>query len=270
MSMAKAKRSNGKSLKENVLSHFSDLRVPIDPEHLDSVLSRAEREKLSHLDFLVSLVGEQAKLRKERSIERRIRAARFDERKTLEEFDWEFNKKVIDRVQIETLATAEFVSRKENLVFVGLSGVGKSHLMQAIGMRACATGFSVRYITSAALISELTSALADMTLPQKIRRFVSPSLLIIDEFGFDRVERLESTQSATLLYKVIDARYRKGSVALLTNVDFEDWGEYLGDPPLSMALLDRLVHNATILKMKGKSYRAEASKRKNKRTPSSK
>jgi len=237
----------------------------LSTEDLDAGLAKAEREGLSHLAFLHELLGEQANLRRERSIERRIRAARFSERKTLEEFDWNFNRQSIDRVQIEELATAELIRRKDNLLIVGQSGVGKSHIVQAIGIRACSAGHTVRYTTSAELIDTLTSALADKTLPKKLRQYIRPELLIVDEFGFDRVERMESPQSASLLYKVVDARHRKGSIALITNIDFDAWGAYLGDPPLSMALLDRLIHHATIIKIptKARSYRSAAAKRRN-------
>jgi DNA replication protein DnaC len=252
-------------LRSRVLEHFRNLRVALSPEDLDGVLAKAQREGLSHLAFLHALIGEQANLRRERSIERRIRAARFSERKTLEEFDWGFNRNAIDRIQIEELATAEFIHRKDNLLIVGQSGVGKSHIVQAIGIRACIAGCSVRYTTSAELIETLTSALADKSLPKKLRQYTRPELLVVDEFGFDRVERMESPQSASLLYKVVDARHRKGSIALVTNIDFDAWGAYLGDPPLSMALLDRLVHHATIIKIpqKARSYRSEAAKRRN-------
>ena len=249
-------------LHERVLAHFEALRVPLRPEDLDDVVRRAEQEALGHLAFLDALIGEQAALRRERSIERRIRAARFPERKSLEDFDWEFNKRSIDRVQFEDLATADFVARRDNVVIVGESGVGKSHLMQAIGMRTCAAGRSVRYTTSADLIADLTSALADKTLPKRLSRYVRPELLIVDEFGFDKIERRESPESASLLYKVVDARHRKGSIALVTNIDFDFWGDYLGDAPLSMALLDRLVDHATIIKIKdARSYRAESAAR---------
>ena len=130
-------------LRGRVLEHFQNLRVPLRPEDLDG-LAKAEREGLSHLALLDELISEQANLRRERSIERRIRAARFSEHKTLEGFAWEFNRQAIDRVQIEELATAEFIRRKDNLLIVGQSGVGKSHLVQAIGMRACSAGHSVR------------------------------------------------------------------------------------------------------------------------------
>ena len=205
------------------------------------------------------MIGGQARARRERSIERRIREAKFPEVRTLEEFDWSFNPKAIDRVQIEQLATGEFVNRRENLVMVGQSGVGKSHLLQALGRRFCSEDRRVRYTTSAELIAHLTSSLADETLHAAQRYWQRFELLIIDEFGFDYIERKQNTQSVNLLYKVIDARCGHASTALATNIDFEAWGDYLGDAPLAMALLDRIVDRSIILKMAGRSYRAHRS-----------
>ena len=106
------------------------------------------------------------------------------------------------------------------------------------------------------MLADLTAALADQTLPRRLREYAHFDLLIIDEFGFDQIERSESRQAASLLYKLIDARSLKRSTALVTNIDFEAWGEYLGDPPLAMAFLDRIVDGAIIVKINGKSYRA--------------
>ncbi len=253
-------KASADALRKRVLEHLSVLRIPVGDNDLDEVLGRAEKEKLPHLEFLDLLIGPQAAGRLDRSIERRIRAAHFRERKALETFDWDFNKKSIDRVEIEQLATGDFIGRKDNLVVVGQSGVGKSHIIQALGMRACAIGYRVRYVTSADLISELNASLADKSYLRKIREFVRPELLIIDEFGFERIEREECSRATHLLYKVIDARSGRQSTALVTNIDFETWGEYLGDPPLAMAFLDRIVDGAIILKISGRSYRVARKK----------
>jgi DNA replication protein DnaC len=246
-------------LRDLCLSHFQILRIPITDADLDAVLERADKQSLSHLKFLDLLLGQQAAARRDRAVERRIRAARFAERKTLETFDWKFNPQ-IDRLQIEELATGDFIRRQSNLIFVGQSGVGKSHLIQAIGMRACALGYRVLYSTSASLLTDLNASLADKTLPVRLRHYQRPELLVIDEFGFDRVERLESPQAAHLLYKVIVARHQRSSTALITNIDFDGWADYMIDGPLAMAFLDRLVEGAIILKMKGRSYRAQKAK----------
>jgi DNA replication protein DnaC len=225
------------------------------------VLARAEHEGWSHLKLVRVLLGEQANQRRERSIAHRIREARFRECKTLADFDWQFNAATIDRVRIEALATAEFIGRRENLVLVGQSGVGKSRIIQAIGQNACVLGYRVRYTTSADVLADMTAALADQTLVRRLREYAQFDLLIIDEFGFDRIERSEARQAASLLYKLIDARSLKRSTALVTNIDFEGWADYLGDPPLAMAFLDRIVDGAIIVKINGKSYRAHRAQR---------
>jgi DNA replication protein DnaC len=218
-------------------------------------VARAERQGWTHLEFAHRLLAEQAQQRRERSMARRIREAGFRELQTLAGFDWDFNAKAINRTQIEELATAAFIGRQDNLVIVGQSGVGKSRIIQAVGQHACVVGCRVRYTTSADLLKDLTARLADQTLPQRLRYYARFDLLIIDEFGFDKIERTETPQAASLLYKIIDARTQR-STALVTNIDFDAWGDYLGDPPLAMAFLDRVVDGAIILKINGRSYRA--------------
>lgn len=138
---------------------------------------------------------------------------------------------------------------------------GKSHLLQALGRRYCELGYRVRYTTSADLLEDLRASLADQTLPRRIRYWSRFDLVIIDEFGFDRIERGECPQAANLFYKLIDARSGQRSTALATNIDFQAWSEYLGDPPLAMAFLDRIVDGAILLKIRGKSYRAHRAKK---------
>jgi DNA replication protein DnaC len=243
-------------LRRQILEDFQTLRIPLRPEQFDAVLARAEHEGLSHLEFLRVLISEQANQRRERRIAQRIREARFREGKTLADFDWQFNAATIDRVRIEALATGEFIARRENLVFVGQSGVGKTRIIEGIGLSACVRGYRVLCTTSAELLTDLTAALADQTLARLLRAYVRFDLLIIDEFGFDHIERSEGRQAASLLLKLIDARNLKRSTALVTNIVFEAWEKYLGDPPLAMALLDRIVDGAIIVKINGKSYRA--------------
>jgi DNA replication protein DnaC len=128
--------------------------------------------------------------------------------------------------------------------------------MQAVGLSACAAGYRVLYTTSAQLLMRLTAALADKSLTEVLRRYAGWDLLLVDEFGFDRIEREDCPQAAHLLYKVIASRHQKRSTILITNVDFDAWAHYLGDAPLAMAMLDRLVDGAIVLKIKGPSYRA--------------
>jgi DNA replication protein DnaC len=230
--------------------------VVVSAEALDEVLAQAERQGWSALEFAARLLGAAADRRRERSLERRLNDARFRDAATLETFDWQFNAATIARGQIEELASCAFVRRHDNLIVVGQSGLGKSHLIQSVGRCACVQGFRVRYTTSAGLLQDLTAALADQTLAVRLRYWSNFELLIIDEFGFDRLERQACVEAPQLLYKVIEGRYGQRSTVLVTNVDFEAWGEYLGDAPLAMAFLDRLVDGAIVLKLRGRSYRA--------------
>lgn len=232
------------------------LRVPLTADQLDNALSAAEQQSWSHLQFLERLLGQEADQRRERAIERRIRQAKFRDPHTLESFDWEFNAKTIDRTRIENLATCEFIGRGSNLIFVGQSGLGKSHLIQGIGRRGCALGYRVRYTTSSDLILELTASLADQTLPERLREYNRYQWLIIDEFGLDKIERNAAPEAPSLLFKIIDNRGRQRSTTLVTNIDVENWEKDLGDKYLAMGLLDRLVDEAIIQKFHGRSYRA--------------
>jgi DNA replication protein DnaC len=134
-----------------------------------------------------------------------------------------------------------------------------------VGRQLCVVGYRVRYTTSAELLEDLTAGLADQTLPRRMRYWSRFDLLILDEFGFDKIERSECPQAANLLYKVIDARHGHVSTALATNIDFEHWGDYLGDPPLAMAFLDRVVDAALLMKINGRSYRAQRAQRADKK-----
>ena len=242
---------------ERIVQHLQTLGVLIAQQQLDDVLRQAEQASWSHLELLDRLFADEALQKRERIIQRRIREAHFPENKTLESFDWTFNAAVIDRAEIEELATGDFIRRGDKLLMVGLSGIGKSHLLEGIGRRACLQGYRVRYIHSDELLADLGASLADGTTAKRIRYFTRPDLLIIDGFGFDRIEREQSPQGLSLVYKVIDRRGSQRSTALITNIDFDAWNEYLHDGPLVMALLDRLFEKAIIKRFpKAKSYRA--------------
>jgi DNA replication protein DnaC len=247
-------RTTGPSLRDQVLAAFTTLRVPVTAGQLDEALRQAQDAGCSHLEFLHRLLADQAGLRRQRRIERLIKDARFREALPLSTFDWGFNPS-IPRLKIEALAQGDFVRRKQNVVLVGQSGLGKSRLMQSIGLALCLLEQRVRYVTSGELLEDLTAALADQTIHDRVRFYAKFNLLIIDEFGFDRTERAACPEAASLWYKIIDARSQRSSTALVTNIDFESWAAYLGDAPLAMAMLDRVVDGATIVKLKGKSYR---------------
>jgi DNA replication protein DnaC len=244
----------GPNPRDQILADFATLRVPETAAQLDEAMQQAQEAGWSHLEFLQRLLADQAGLRRQRRIERLIKEARFREALPLSSFDWNFNP-AIPRLKIEALAQGDFIRRKQNVVFVGQSGLGKSRLIQSIGLAACLLEQRVRYLTSGELLEDLTAALADQTIHDRVRFYAKFNLLIIDEFGFDRTERAVCPEAASLWYKIIDARNQRCSTALVTNIDFESWADYLGDAPLAMAMLDRVVDGANIVKLKGKSYR---------------
>jgi len=247
-----------KTLRDRVLEHLQILRIPITADEVDHVLTAVDHEHLSVLAAFDRLLGEQAARRRDRAIQRRVTAAKFAGQKTLQTFEWTFNK-TINRLQYEQLATGDFIRRHINVVLVGQSGVGKSHLMQAVGLSACAVGYRVFYTTSSQLLMRLTAALADKSLTETLRWYANWDALIVDEFGLDRIEREECPHAAHLLYKVIVSRHHKRSTILISNIDFDAWATYLGDAPLATAMLDRLVDGAVVIKIKGPSYRASRS-----------
>jgi DNA replication protein DnaC len=164
---SQATKTNHPSPREQILADFATLRLPVTAEQLDAAVKQAQDTGLSHLDFLHRLLADQAGLRRQRAIERRVRDAKFRDARPLCAFDWSFNP-TISRVQMETLAAGDFVRRRQNLVFVGQSGVGKSFLIQSIGLAAC-RWCRVRYTSSGELLEDLTAALADQTIHERVR-----------------------------------------------------------------------------------------------------
>jgi len=250
-----------RSLHDDVTAALRTLGIALTGEALDAALSAAEAEALGHLEFLHRLLAGPAEAKLQRALERRVRAAKFRELTTLEGFDWSFNAQGVDRRVVEQLATCDFVRRRENVILVGQSGLGKSRILQAIGHAACVRGYRVRYATSAGLLQKFTAALADGTFSRMLDDYARFDLLLIDEFGFDRLEREAQAQASTFYYRLLDARTGRRSTALATNIDFGAWADYLGDPPLATAFLDRLVDGAVILKLTGRSYRAHRARR---------
>ena len=250
-----------RSLHDDVTAALRTLGIPLTGEALDAALKAAEAEALGHLEFLHRLLAGPAEAKLQRALERRVRAAKFRELTTLEGFDWLFNAQGVDRRVVEQLATCDFVRRRENVILVGQSGLGKSRILQAIGHAACVQGYRVRYATSAGLLQKFTAALADGTFSRMLDDYARFDLLLIDEFGFDRLEREAQAQASTFYYRLLDARTGRRSTALATNIDFGAWADYLGDPPLATAFLDRLVDGAVILKLTGRSYRAHRARR---------
>ena len=241
--------------REKILQYLEILKVKLNQEQLDSFLQQHTKGSLSVSELLAKFLEQPANASQELSILSRIRRAGFPTEATLESYDWTRNPNTIRREPFSELATGEFIRRKENVAFVGLSGLGKTHLMQGVARKCCSLGYRVKYETSASLIEVLNQARAVKRLTPKVRQYCSYELLIIDEFGFEKLERKEVPDALSLLYKVIDGRNRRSSTAIITNVSFDDWTEYLGDPPMTMALLDRVVDQTNLITFAGDSIR---------------
>jgi len=227
------------------------LRLSGMAEALEPRLVEARAGKLSHIDFLSALVSDELVRRGDRLIARRIKQARFrDQGKTLDNFDFDFNKKM-NRALVFNLATGHFLSAAEDALFLGPPGTGKSHLAQAIGRAAILQGWPVAYREAHVLVEELAEAGLDGTRRQYLQQIERVPLLIIDDLG---MRKLPATAAEDLL-EVIMRRYERTSTLLTSNRPIEDWGRLLGDNAAVTAMLDRLLHHSHVLKSGPRSWR---------------
>lgn len=217
---------------------------------LEAKLEDAAKRELTYLSFLTELLDVEISERNRRSRETRTKLSKLPHRKTLDEFDYEFQPG-IDRRQIKELATLAFVERCENVIFLGPPGVGKTHLAVGLGMEALRNGKTVYYVTTSGLIADLKKAVMQGRLERRWRIYLRPDLLIIDEMGYMQLDR----QSAELFFRLVCARYETGSIVLTSNKFFSDWGELMSDTVIATAILDRLLHHAHVINIRGDSYR---------------
>jgi DNA replication protein DnaC len=247
-----------------IRDHLKTLKLAGMEKALEKELSEAAKKGSAPMDLLERLLSIEANALIERRIERRIREAKLPDRKLLADFDFTFQTG-LDKAQVMEIAKLDFVERKQGLVIAGNSGTGKSHIAKALLLLGCARLYRCRYTTAADMLTELMASRADNTLPMKLKAYTSPDLLLIDEIGFDRLEQ-EEARNASLFFKVIDGRYCKGSTVITSNIDFSQLGDYLGDPVVTTAIVDRLVHHSIIITIEGPSFRMHESKKLNTKT----
>lgn len=220
-------------------------------ENYSELANKAAEKQRSHVDYLAQLVEGEFAMRDERSTERRIRNARFPVIKTLDDFQWSWPKK-INRLQILNLFRLDFIATRTNAVFVGNAGLGKTHLAVALGRAACLAGHSVLFTTAFDLINTLTAARSAGKLKRDLRRYATPTVLVIDELGYLPIDKV----GADLMFQVFSQRYEQAPTVITTNRAYKHWPQiFNNDSTLTSALLDRIVHHVDTVVIDGKSFR---------------
>jgi len=241
--------------------HLKALRLPTFLREYDKLARECAAEGADYPRYLLRLSELELLDRERRATERRIKAAKFPVTKTLDTFDFPALPKLNKKLVLE-LARCEYIDRRENVLALGNSGTGKTHLALALGMAACQGGYRVRFTTAAALVNELLEARDERRLLRFQKQLAKQDLLIIDELGYVPL----SKTGAELLFEVFSQRYEQGSTLVTSNLPFNEWTEILGSERMTGALLDRLTHHVHILEMNGDSFRLKQSKKR--RAPS--
>jgi DNA replication protein DnaC len=236
--------------------HLKALKLPTFLREHDRLARQCAAEGADHLRYLLRLAELELIEREGRMVERRIREAHFPTVKSLDSFDF-LAIPSLNKTLILDLARGDYIDRRENVIALGNSGTGKTHVALGLGLAACQRGMSVGFITAAALVHELLEARDEKRLLRLQKQLAGYKLLIIDELGFVPL----SKSGAELLFEVFSQRYERGSTLVTSNLPFDEWTEILGSERLTGALLDRLTHHVHILEMNGESYRLAQSKR---------
>ncbi len=241
---------------EILLAHYlKTLKLPTFQREYQKLARLCATEGVDHIDYLFRLAEREMIERDRRKVERRIKAAKFPVVKSLDSFDFSAIPK-LNKMQVLELARCEWIERRENVIALGPSGTGKTHVALGLGLAACQKGLSVGFTTAAALVSEMMEARDERRLIRFQKQMAAYKLLIIDELGFVPL----SKTGAELLFELVSQRYERGATLITSNLPFDEWTETLGSERLTGALLDRITHHVNILEMNGDSYRLAQSR----------
>jgi len=236
---------------ESLLTHLRYLKLSYFREYHQALAREAAEKNWTPLDFLGRLVEGEALRRQDRATQRRLQAAHFPVIKTLEQFDWSWPKK-INRAHVQNLFRLGFLKDKANVIFMGGAGLGKSHLATALAYQGCLAGHTVLFTTAIDIVNTLTAAQAAHRLKAELKRYLTPSIVLIDELGYLPIDKA----GADLLFQEFSQRYETGSTLLTTNQAYKHWAKiFNNDATLTSAVLDRLLHHAETVVIEGKSYR---------------
>ena len=249
-------------LKHQLTPHLKHLRLSGILETLDVRTRQAIEGKWSYIEFLCRLLEDEVERRAQKQLRLRLRRATLNTTKTLETFDFQFNP-TINRQQILALAACDYIRQKRNALICGPTGVGKTHLAQALGQEACRQGFQVLFINTYKMLQHINGGRADGTLERRFQTYLRPDLLILDDFGLKPLR----PPAPEDLYDVINERYERSSILLTSNRAPEEWPDLFGSPLLASAGLDRLAHRAHTVVITGSSFRAHGTQDPQKEVP---
>ena len=238
---------------EAVRQHLSALKLPFMLQNHQSLAQAAVDKHWSHLEYLTELINGEAQARDDRRVARCITQARFPVLKTIDQFDWNWPTK-INRLLVQNLFHLDFVKQKANVVFVSGTGLGKSHLMTALGHAACQRGHSVLFTGAIEIVNMLTEAHASGSIKRALNHYIKPEVLCIDELGYLPIDKF----GADCLFQILSHRYERGATLITTNRVYKQWATiFNNDAVLTSALLDRLLHHVETVRIEGKSYRSQ-------------
>ncbi|MFH2059540.1 MAG: IS21-like element helper ATPase IstB [Pseudomonadota bacterium] len=236
---------------KDIKDYLSYLKLPFIRENFEAIAKTAARKQWDHIQYLSELVEQESNLRRDRSIQRRIKMARFPVIKTMDQFDWSWPKK-INQAQVKNLFRLKCIEEKSNIILIGSVGVGKTHIATALGYQACLKNNTVLFTSAIDAVNNLIAAQHTGQLKLELKKYLKPSLLIMDELGYLPIDKT----GADLLFQIISERYERGSIIITTNRVFKEWPEiFNNDSTLTSALLDRLLHHTEAVLIEGDSYR---------------